>query len=84
MYEIKEAPKVGIKIFDTVYELDRPSVGQAEDLQDLIEDKEKKKKLISIMVGYFHGLGLPKEVARKMKVDQMTELAEFMAKPKKK
>lgn len=78
-FEIKKRPKVTVKVYGEVYELDRPTMKMADEFEKAAsEGKENFKKLMAFIVA----LGLPKSVAEQMEVEDFTNLFNYMM-PKK-
>lgn len=79
MLEISEKPRVSVKVFGEVYNLERPNMAMLIDLEEKMESDKNKAK---VMVEFISKLGLPEEVARKLDGDQAQELVKYLS-PKK-
>jgi hypothetical protein len=82
MLEIKKHSKLKVKIFDTEYEVNKPTIRQVEKFQIELKDSEKSGS-IKPMVDYFSELGLPSSVVYEIDLDGLQALAEYLNGSKK-
>lgn len=79
MLEIERKPKVGVKVFGEVFELNRPSMGMLEDFEEKLETGKRVNRTLR---EFIVALGLPEGVAKDLDGDQMKAVIEYLT-PKK-
>lgn len=83
MIEIEGRSKIKAKIYGKELNLTKPTVGQVEELQTLIEKTEQKAQ-VGVMRKWAGQLGLPEDFAKEMEVEHFIEVIENLTGVKKK
>jgi len=80
VFEIKQKTKVKVKIYDSEFELRKPTVGQVESLQKLsgIEKKTEQEQFEAI-VSFLEVLGLPSDFSKDMEIDHLIKLINHLS-----
>jgi len=72
--DLGASPKVNVKIGTSVYPMEVPTALQAHEYSKKLKNAEGDE--ITIFLNLLCGLGMPKEAAAKLSVNQLTMLAE--------
>jgi len=81
---LNKSPVLNIKCDGKIYEMRKPSMGQAIAFQEALGSDKKGSGALKAMLDLIDGLGLPKEVAENLDVDQMEALISVLVQGKKK
>lgn len=79
-FEIKKSIKVGIKIYDTEYEVVKPTVGEIRAMDKEVKalpDSDEDGKF-DLMLEFIANRGVPREVCEKLEADHFTQLVEYL------
>ena len=83
-FEINKSAKLKVKIYETTMEIERPTVGMVEALEEqraaLTTDKDK----MVLMKQFLGKLGVPVKVLSQMEFEHYLQFVEFLMTPKKK
>lgn len=83
MFEISEIQKERIKILGREFTVDRPSVGQVVEFQKQKKDDSNPVESFEAMCKWISQLGIDEETLRSLKVNQLTQLVEYLTDSKK-
>jgi hypothetical protein len=79
-FVIQQKTKVKVSIYGKEFELQKPTVGQVEELQKYsnVEEQTEQQKFESVC-GFLEVLGLPRSFSMDMEVDHLVQLIEFLS-----
>ena len=83
LIDLGEKPKADVKVGASVYEMEVPSLLQSQNFREKMGADDAN--VFDLFIDFVVGLGMPKDVAEGLSVQQLTVLAEgLMGDPKKK
>lgn len=83
-FELKETPKVAIKVYGEIHFVRRPDLDMMTAVQEVFEsDRPKTKDMVKASKAFLVKAGLPDGLVNRLEFDHLSQLVEFLSKPKK-
>ena len=83
MFEISEIQKEKIRILGREFNIDRPSVGQVVEFQKQKSNESNPVESFEAMCKWISQLGIDEETLKNLKINQLTQLVEYLIDSKK-
>lgn len=83
MFEISEIQKEKVKILGREYDVERPSVGHVMTFQKKMKETDDSVDSFEYMCKWISDLGIDEETLKKLKINQLTQLVEYLSDSKK-